>query len=220
MRWLLDTYHLIVDFRKRSITRLLKEIFRKTTVVFAERRCLGHLLFFHITADKMMSEAHFALACRQIAFARDYTHSLLVDVHEGQWFEQPHGAPTHLAWQIGHLAMSQYMLTLFRVRGQQPEDDLLISKQFKRLFAKGTAAGPKQTYPVITEILDVFQRVHDQVMQELPKTNLASLQESVVMPYAVYNTRLGSLLFCSAHEMLHAGQIGLIRRLLGGHPIR
>ena len=167
-----------------------------------------------------MSESQFELACRQIAFARDYTHSLLVDVREDQWFEQPHGVPTHLAWQIGHLAMSQYMLTLFRVRGQQPEDDLLISKQFKRLFAKGTAAGPRQTYPVITEILDVFQRVHDRVMQELPKFDLTSLQESVVMTYAAYNTRLGSLLFCSAHEMLHAGQSGLIRRLLGEHPIR
>ena len=44
--------------------------------------------------------------------------------------------------------------------------------------------------------------------------------EPVEAPFAVEATRLGSLLFCSHHEMLHAGQLGLIRRLLGKQPIR
>jgi hypothetical protein len=33
-------------------------------------------------------------------------------------------------------------------------------------------------------------------------------------------TRLGALLFSSHHEMLHAGQIGVLRRLLGKAPVR
>ena len=44
--------------------------------------------------------------------------------------------------------------------------------------------------------------------------------EPVEMPYAVHANKLGCLLFCSHHEMLHAGQLGLLRRLLGKEPIR
>jgi hypothetical protein len=40
------------------------------------------------------------------------------------------------------------------------------------------------------------------------------------MPFAGFPTKFGSLLFCSHHEMLHAGQIGLLRRLTGKLPIR
>jgi len=40
------------------------------------------------------------------------------------------------------------------------------------------------------------------------------------MPYAVHANKLGGLIFCSHHEMLHAGQIGLLRRLLGKQPLR
>jgi hypothetical protein len=40
------------------------------------------------------------------------------------------------------------------------------------------------------------------------------------MPYAGYPTKLGALLFCPLHEMIHAGQIGLLRRLMGKPPIR
>jgi hypothetical protein len=40
------------------------------------------------------------------------------------------------------------------------------------------------------------------------------------VPYAAFATKFGGLLFCSHHEMLHAGQIGLLRRLIGKAPVR
>ena len=46
------------------------------------------------------------------------------------------------------------------------------------------------------------------------------LSEAPPAPYAIEPTKLGSIFFCSAHEMLHSGQIGLIRRLLGRPPLR
>jgi hypothetical protein len=48
----------------------------------------------------------------------------------------------------------------------------------------------------------------------------AHLAEPLDEPYAVYPTKLGAIVFCAHHEMLHAGQIGLLRRLLGKPPIR
>jgi hypothetical protein len=55
---------------------------------------------------------------------------------------------------------------------------------------------------------------------EAPSFTPEQLKEPVDMPYAVEATKLGSLLFCSHHEMLHAGQLGLLRRLLGKQPVR
>jgi hypothetical protein len=54
----------------------------------------------------------------------------------------------------------------------------------------------------------------------MSKYEEATLSEPVDMPYTAYATKLGALLFCSHHEMIHAGQIGLIRRLLGKAPVR
>jgi hypothetical protein len=55
---------------------------------------------------------------------------------------------------------------------------------------------------------------------ELPRADFKELEASVPEPYVVFPNKLGSLYFCASHEMLHAGQIGLLRRLLGKEPIR
>jgi len=161
------------------------------------------------------------IARKQIDFARNYTKTLLDDITEDDWFSQPAEGVTHLAWQIGHLAMAQYMLTLFRLRGKLPEDENLISKAFLKRFVKGSRPESDATkYPPAGEILATFHRVHDRLMEELPGYQDRDLTENVVEPYAVFDTKLGSLFFCASHEMLHAGQIGLIRRLLGKSPVR
>jgi len=162
-----------------------------------------------------------ALALQQLAFARTYTHTLLADVPEDEWFRQPQEGTTHVAWQVGHLAMAEYMLTLFRLRGKTADDETLIPKAFLRRFLKQTTPNPDPSqYPPTAEIRTVFDAVHAQVLAEVPQFSEEDFSQSVVEPYAVYPNRLGSLMFASYHEMLHAGQIGLLRRLLGKSPVR
>lgn len=161
------------------------------------------------------------LALRQIRFAREYTQQLIDDVRGDEWWEMPAEAPTHLAWQIGHLAMAQYGLALFRQRGRAEVDLELMSSRFRKRFSRGTQPEPdRNRYPDIDEIRSVLERVHQQVLTEAPQFSDLSLDEPIDAPYAAYATKFGALLFCSHHEMLHAGQIGLIRRLLGKEPIR
>ena len=161
------------------------------------------------------------LAIKQIEFAREYTHSLIDDVEDDVWFTMPDGCATHVAWQVGHLAMAQYGLCLFRIRGRQVEDTELMSSAFRKKYSKGTKPNPDpDANPSPAEIRAVFNRVYDLSMQEMPDYSEAVLDETVDMPYAAYATKLGGLLFCSHHEMLHAGQIGLLRRLLGKATLR
>jgi uncharacterized damage-inducible protein DinB len=161
------------------------------------------------------------IAFQQIEFARQYTLQLLDDLDETEWFAQPGGTTTHLAWQVGHLAMAEYGLCLFRQRGRLPIDTELMSSKFRKTFSRGSTPDPdpaRNPYPM--EIRAVFQRIHEQVQIELPKFSEQQLEDPIDEPYAVYANRLGALYFCSHHEMLHAGQIGMLRRLLGKPPVR
>ncbi|MHB0959970.1 MAG: DinB family protein [Pirellulaceae bacterium] len=163
-----------------------------------------------------MSDSRLQLACQQIEFARQYTLSLLADIDPADWFWRPPQGVTHVAWQVGHLAMAQYGLCLFRMRGRRPEDVQLMSGTFRKKFSKGSTPDPDpQTQPSPSEICDVLDRVHRQTMKELPGYSDAVLDEPIEEPYALFPIRLGGLFFCAMHEMMHGGQIGLLRRLMG-----
>src|SRR5262245_29997409 len=155
------------------------------------------------------------LAIQQIEFARSYTLGILGEIDEADWFTMPAGCPTHVAWQVGHLAMAAYGLCLFRQRGRQEADLELMSSGFRKLFSRGSVAvADAGQYPPSAEIRATLDRVHVQVLKEVPSLTPEQLKEPVEPPFAVEATKLGCLLFCSHHEMLHAGQMGLMRRLL------
>jgi DinB superfamily len=162
-----------------------------------------------------------SLALKQIEFARAYTLGILAEIDEAEWFTMPRGAPTHVAWQVGHLAMAEYGLCLFRQRGRQEVDLELMSSGFRKLFSRGSVPeSDASKYPTPGEIRETLGRVHAQVLKEAPSFTAEQLKEPAEPPYAVEASRLGCLLFCSHHEMLHAGQLGLLRRLLGKQPVR
>lgn len=170
---------------------------------------------------RRMSRQQVELAVHQIEFARQYTLKLIEDIPEDMWFTRAASCPSHLAWQLGHLAMAQYGLTMLRVRGRERTDNDLLSKDFLRTFKKGsTPEFDAEKYPSISEIHETLAQVHEACLTELADVQDEDLQEKVQEPYAVFDNKLGSLFFCAAHEMLHAGQIGMLRRMLGKTPIR
>ena len=168
-----------------------------------------------------ITSAQFELAIEQINSARQYSLSLIEDIDESDWFVQPGGSPTHVAWEVGHLAMAEYGLGLFRQRGRVSEDTELMPSRFRKAFQRGSTPSPDpESYPTPSAIVDTLNQVHSQFLVEREQWTLEELQQEIDQPYAVYPNRLGALLFCAHHEMLHAGQIGLLRRLLGKDPVR
>jgi len=165
-----------------------------------------------------MSTLQAALA--QIAFARKYTIKLLDQVDPKEWFRQPTEGVSHIAWQVGHLAMGQYRLALERVRGRQPGDERLISDSFLLQFGRDSVPDPDPSKnPSLEEIRHAFDAVHRQALHELFNLTEAELQEPPVKPHPLFTTKLGGLFWCGQHELIHAGQIGLLRRLLGHKPL-
>ncbi len=169
----------------------------------------------------MAQRVNLEIAVKQIEFARAYMLGMLDGLTDAAWFAQPAEGVTHIAWQVGHLAMAEYGLCMFRIRGRRSEDTELMSGKFRKQFSKGSTPNPNQAEnPTPDEIRQVLDRVHTQAMEELAELDDATLDEPVDEPYAVYATKLGALIFCADHEMLHAGQIGLLRRLTGHSPVR
>ncbi len=161
------------------------------------------------------------IAWRRIEFARNYSLTLLEGLSDDDWYRSPDQVTTHIAWQVGHLAMSEYGLTLFRQRGRADVDSELMSGKFRKLFMRGTEPQrQRELYPEPTEILAVLERVHHQMRIELVGFDGPDLDLPLDPPHAAFATRYGALLFAGDHEMLHAGQIGLLRRLIGKPPLR
>jgi uncharacterized damage-inducible protein DinB len=160
------------------------------------------------------------LAIDQIKFARTYTLRMLDQTKEQDWFRQPAGGITHIAWQVGHLAMAEYRLALVRIRGERPEDPDLIAPEFLRQFGADSKpdADPARN-PTPSEIQAVLNRVHDQTLKELPELDDAELDKPILKAHPRVKTKLESLFWCAQHEGVHTGQIGLLRRLLGYPPL-
>ena len=156
------------------------------------------------------------LAIEQVVFARNYTLGLLDQTKTEDWFRMPSRGISNVGWQVGHIAFSEYRLALWRIRGPQAQDDDLFSPEFKRLFGANSVPEANSSYPA-DQLRAVLSRVHEQVLRELP--GLDELDQPVPHPHPFAKTKLLALLWCAHHEMLHAGQIGLLRRHLGYPPM-
>ena len=156
------------------------------------------------------------------AWVRAYMLELLDDLSDDDWYWSPNSAITHVAWQAGHIAMAQYGLTLFRQRGRKLEDNQLMSGKFRKKFMKGTQpTANREDYPAPDEIREVLRTVNQQMLTELADFDCPEhLGELIDEPNAGFGNKLGALMFACDHEMLHAGQIGLLRRLMGKQPLR
>ena len=160
------------------------------------------------------------LAIDQIIFARKYTLDHIGPTPFEDWFRKPTGGISHIAWQVGHLAIAEYRLSLWRLRGTHPKETDLIAQDFVRMF--GYDSMPEfdaSKYPAAKEIRAVLDRVHEKVIQELSGMEEAEMDQPVLHPHDFAKTKLQALYWCANHEMLHAGQIGLLRRELGFKPM-
>ena len=160
-------------------------------------------------------------ALAQIQWMRQYTQQLIVSVPDDLWYVMPASSHTHMAWQVGHLAVSQYGLMLFRQRGRVEADLELMPGWLRKNFGRGSQpASSDAKQPAPQTLLEHLNAIHTRACQEVAELPYETLIESIDMPYTTYPIKLGALLFCPLHESIHAGQIGMLRRLHGLPPLR
>ena len=168
-----------------------------------------------------MSNTRVQSALQRIKFARQYTRRFLDGLTDAEWFWHPHEFTTHVAWQVGHLAVSQYNLCLRRSRGRTAADESLIPDDFIELFKLGSVpVAAAAIYPPRAQIEGVFDAVHHQVLAELAEHTEAELDVPVEQPHPVFKTKLEAIEYAPQHELVHAGQLAMLRRLMGKPALR
>ncbi len=150
---------------------------------------------------------------------RRYTNMVIDGIRPDDWFRVPDVCPTHIAWQIGHITIGNYGLALAIPRGDRPDDVELVPVSFREKFARDSTPDPNPSaYPPVELIMATFDRVHDQILAELPTFTDELLDDSVPIEHPMFSTKFGSLLWSIQHGYTHAGQISLLYRLNGGAP--
>lgn len=180
---------------------------------------------FAITSTEQLSDSDLRhgrdQVLHQMTWARQYSLQLIESIPQQLWYVMPGSARTHVAWQVGHLAVSQYGLMLFRQRGRLPGDLEIMPGWLRKQFGRGTEpAESAHGMPSASELLERLSAIHERALSEVQELTAETLREPTDMPYAAYPIKLGALLFCPLHEALHAGQVGLLRRLHSYQPIR
>jgi hypothetical protein len=160
-------------------------------------------------------------AIERLQFARQYTNQFLTGLADDEWFWSPREFTTHIAWQVGHLAVAQYKMCLRLVRGRTTADESLISDRFIGTFQLGSQAVVERTgNPPLEEIQRVFGAVFETALGELSGRSDAELDVPLEQPHPVFRTKLAAVEYASQHELVHAGQIALLRRMMGKAAVR
>ena len=132
---------------------------------------------------------------------RRYTNMALDGISPDDWFRVPDTCPTHIAWQIGHITIGKYGLALAIPRGERPEDEELIPLSFREKFARGsTPDSNPNTYPSVELITSTFNRVHDQILAELPTFTDELLDAPAPIEHPMFSTKFGALMWSIQHE--------------------
>jgi hypothetical protein len=157
-------------------------------------------------------------ALEQIDFTRRYNLERIDSVPLAEWFIVPPGGVSHIAWQVGHTAIAEYRLCLDRLRPRTPGDEALMPEAFLATFSRESLPADVTGFTA-EQIRATFDRVHARVMEELPNYPDADLDLPPLKPHKLFVTRIAGLRYAPLHEMIHCGQIAMIRRMLGYKPI-
>ncbi|HVK14069.1 MAG TPA: DinB family protein [Gemmataceae bacterium] len=90
--------------------------------------------------------------------------------------------------------------------------------EFLNLFGRASVAEPdRAAYPPAAELRSKFDRVHVATLEALAGICDHDLEGPVIgfAKHRLYTVKWEFLRWAGRHEMIHTGQIGLLRRILG-----
>ena len=161
------------------------------------------------------------LLTEQLDDTRQWTLKLIADLKGDEWTYQPGPGLGHALWLCGHLACAQHLLVHVRCLGGG-----VLDESFTRHFPTGGAvkSAKEHAYPSVQTVLSTMDVVHQKTLAAVRKMSDAVLAEAALggdgRPHPHYHDKCGAISHCSRHEVFHAGQIAMIRRLLGKNFLR
>lgn len=113
-----------------------------------------------------------------------------------------------LLWIAGHLASSR--CGMLRMAGGS------IEFPWPDLFSRGSRVLSPDRYPLLSEVVEIWDRVSAELEERLPALQPPTLDAPAPRKFPVEDPSLrGALAFLTYHEAYHIGQMGFARKLLG-----
>lgn len=156
------------------------------------------------------------LLADQARRTREWTLMVLAGFEGNDWTYQPQPGLQHALWLCGHLACAQETLIFQRCLGKS-----VLDPAFRAHFGIG---GPIESADEHDWPSPALVRSKMDDMQKLTEEAIAGMSEDLLAQPAYakdggehphYDTKLGAVSHLVRHEAFHAGQLAMIRRLLG-----
>jgi len=151
----------------------------------------------------------------QLDRTRNWTLDLIKDLDEQACDKQPRDGVQNIHWILGHLTFAEEILILTRCLGRKE-----TAPDFVEPFKRGKTCTPSDL-PPLSRVRKEMDRIHELCLAAIREISPEELTEPTLgNPHPMFTDKQGALLHASRHEGFHAGQIALIRRLLGKSPLR
>jgi hypothetical protein len=156
-------------------------------------------------------------ASEAIRTALGSTHNVLKmylgDLSDADLLVRPVPGANHIAWQLGHLTVSETRLGDQLPGAAYPA----LPAGFAEQHDKATASqDPPRGFATKAVYLDLYAKVRAATQDAAEKLSDADLDRRTQGPMADFAPTLGALLLLIAnHTMMHAGQFTVVRRKLG-----
>ncbi len=148
-----------------------------------------------------------------IGRAKMITDMLLGDLSDADLLARPVPSANHVAWQLGHVIVSLNYFGETIKPGSMPA----LPAQFAAQHSKETAASDKpadflskQQY---VTLLDGQRQAFVDLLATVPLSRFDEASPEAMQGYAARISDLVTLV--AEHEMMHSGQISVVRRKLG-----
>ena len=138
----------------------------------------------------------------------------LQDLTDADLLHRPCEGGNHIAWQLGHLIVSEHNLMEIVCPGTMPP----LPTGFAERYAKETAASDNAAqFDSKEALLKAYETQRAATLKNLAKQSDSDLDRATGVDYAPTVGSMFSMM--GSHWMMHGGQWAVIRRQLGRPPL-
>ena len=158
------------------------------------------------------------LLAEQFDGTRQWTTILIADLKGDDWTFQPGEGLAHPLWLCGHLTSAQDSLVSVRCLGRPSTLPMGFAAHFP--IGGPVKSAREHDYPPVDTVLSTMKETHPRTLEAIRGMSDSLLAEAAFgadgkTPHPHYRDKRGVVTHASRHEAFHAGQIAMIRRLLG-----
>lgn len=154
-------------------------------------------------------------ACKLVEQSLNFTqfviNNSLGDLSDADLLVHPVEGANHIAWQIGHLIVTERRLAKQLPGARYPELPAGFAEKYDN---KPDAQNASGGFATKAQYVDLFNQTRAATVAAVAKLTDADLDKPATGP-ANINTLGGLLNLISNHTMMHGGQFSVVRRKLG-----